>query len=48
MIYEGGWPYNPEKDSGPGANVTFEVGKKYPRISLITWLTCTTSLVAAT
>jgi len=31
VIYEGGWPYNPAKDDGPGANVSFEVGKKYPR-----------------
>ena len=34
VIYKGGWPYNPEKDDGPGSSVSFEVGKKFQRFML--------------
>ena len=34
VIYRGGWPYNPDKDDGPGSGVSFEVGKKFQRFML--------------
>ena len=34
MIYEGGWPYNPEKADGPGNGVSYAVGEQFPRYEL--------------
>lgn len=34
LIYEGGWPYNPEKADGPDDGVAYSVGEQFPRFKM--------------